>query len=399
MSDSWPDRLRGVASPRDRIRVVSLIGQLGRGGSETQLYLLLKHLDPARFERRVVVFSRSGAGDVDEALEREGIPVDTLPESCRGVVQRLAYLRRTFKRLEPDVIHSWTALNNPHAEIAGRLCGARARFGSLRTTLSSSIMRDKRRFHRWLILYGARLLVVNSETCADELVAAGMPRERIRLLRNCVEANGTDGSDDPPADVSDLGIEPHHRLVGLVANLKRVKNPLFFIEAMARVLPEFPDLRVLLVGQPLPNEPDLPGRIEARVAEHALQDRFILTGFRPDVPALLRRMEICCLTSRDEGMPNVLLEAMAAGRPVVATRVGGIPELIGDGDNGFLIEPGDVRGFAAAASRLLRDPELARRMGAAGRRRALTQHSCAEAAERLAAIYQDALAVGRGSRR
>ena len=386
------------APPRDRIRVVSLIGQLGRGGSETQLYLLLKHLDPARFERRVVVFNRSGDGEVDRALERQGIPVDAVPESCRGIVQRLAYLRRTFQRLEPDVVHSWTANGNPYAEIAGRLCGARARFGSLRTTLGSSIMRDKHRVHRWLILYGARLLVVNSETCVDELVAAGMPRERIRLLRNCVEVHGAGNPDDPITDVSGLGLEPRHRLVGLVANLKSVKNPLFFIDAMARVLPEFPDLRALLVGQPLPNEQDLPGRIEARLAGHALQDRFVLTGFRPDVPALLARMEICCLTSRAEGMPNVLLEAMAAGRPVVATRVGGVQELVDDGDNGFLIEPGDVRGFAAAVSRLLRDPELARRMGAAGRGRALAQHSCAEAAERLAGIYQDALAGGRRSR-
>ncbi len=377
-----------TAPASGRLRVAHLIGQLGRGGSETQLYLLLKHLDASRVENRVIVFNRSQCGEVTEAIEHLGIQVDVAP--ARGVARRMAFLHRTFRRLRPDVVHSWTALNNPYAEIAGRLAGARARFGSLRTTLNSTIMRGKRRLHRWLILHGARLLVVNSETCSAELVADGFAPGRLRLLRNCVEATAGEA-----ADLSELGIEPDHRLVGLVANLRQVKNPLFFIDAMARVLPEFADLRVILVGQPLPSEPHLPGLIRERIASHGLEHRVVLTGFRPDVPALLNRMEICCLTSRSEGTPNVLLEAMAAGRPVVATRVGGVPELVVDGENGFLVEPGDPHGFAAAVARLLRDPELARRMGRAGRDRALRHHSCAVAAQRLEKIYRDALADGR----
>ncbi len=382
----------------DKIRVVCLIGQLGRGGTESQLYLLLRHLDRSRFDCRVIVFNRSGWGEMNQAIERLGIDVDVVPARCRGVPRRMLYVYRALRRLRPDVVHSWTALDNPYAGFVGRLAGVPAHLGSLRTTLSSTIMREKSRLHRWLILNSSRLLVVNSETCVAELVEAGIARERIRLLRNCVDSAGAGGAGAGGAgaganrDVSELGIEPGHRLVGLVANLRRVKNHLFFIDAMARVVPDFPDLKVLLVGQLLPGESDLRGLIEERIASHALQDRFVLTGFRSDVPALMDRMEICCLASNSEGMPNVLLEAMAAGRPVVATRVGGVPELVDDGENGFLVELGDTRGFADAVCRLLREPELARRMGRKGRDRAARRHSCVEAAGELEVIYRDALA-------
>ncbi len=380
-----PRGAAGYAS-QGRIRIVCLIGELGHGGSERQLQLLLEHLDPVRFECRVIVFNRNPQAELIEDLEHLGIRVEIVPPEHRGVARRFVYLYRTLRRLRPHVVHSWTALNNPYAELVGWLVGATGRFGSLRTTLSSSIMRGKSRFHRWLILHGCRRLVVNSRQCAGELAAAGIGGGRVLLLPNCVCLN-----DHEPANVADLGIEPSHRLVGMVGNLKDVKNPLFFVDAMARILPDFPDLRVLLVGQPLASEPDLPRQIEERIDRHSFADRFVLTGFRPDVPALLRRMDVCCLTSRAEGMPNAILEAMAAGRPVVATRVGGVPELVSDGDNGFLIEPGDDRGFAEAVSRLLRQPELARRMGRRGHELARQRHGCEDAVRRLADLYLEAL--------
>ncbi len=386
-------------APSRRLRVVHLIGQLGQGGSEQQLHLVLAHLDPARFDSRVIAFNRSPEGELHRTLEELGVGVEYLPASCRGIARRTIHLTRALRRRRPDVIHSWTAHDNPYAELAGRLAGVPARFGSLRTTLESTLMHEKSALHRWLMLHGSRRLVVNSETCAAELAAAGIGRQRVRLLRNCVEVDGdAQDSGGEAADLAEHGVAPHHRLVGLVANLRRVKNHLFFVDAMARVLPEHSAARVLLVGQPLPSEPELPARIRERIAGHGLADRFILTGFRGDVPALLRRMEVCCLASKSEGMPNVVLEAMAAGRPVVATRVGGVPELVSDGETGLLVELGDTGAFAAAVSRLLADPELARRMGRAGRRRAARRHSCAEAVRRLEEIYRQAL-PSRGGRR
>ncbi len=369
-------------------RIVHLIGQLGLGGSERQLLVLLQHLDRDRFENHLVVFNPSPHGELHQEFEQLGIPVITVPPACRRVSQRLRFLWRTCRRLAPDVIHSWTAHDNPYAGIVGRLAGIRGRFGSLRTTLHSTLMANLPRSYRWLVLHGVAELVVNSETAARELREQGIRPRRIRLLRNCVPAPPADVA---PADLEELGIAAAQRVIGLIGNLRAVKDHLFFVDAMARVLPEVPELRVLLVGQPLPSEPDYPRRIEERIERHGLRGRFVITGFRSDVPALLRRMEICCLSSKSEGMPNVVLEAMAAARPVVATRVGGVPELVEDGDGGILIEPGDVGGFAAAVSRLLAEPELARRMGERGRERARRRHDCAAAALYLGDLYRQAL--------
>lgn len=371
-----------------RVRVVHLIGQLGLGGSERQLLVLLRHLDRERFENHLVVFNPSPYGELHQEFERLGVPVTTVPPECRGVPRRLRFLWRTCRRLAPDVIHSWTAHDNPYAGIAGRLAGVQGRFGSLRTTLHSTLMANLPSSYRWLVLHGVAELVVNSEICARELRELGIGPRRVRLLRNGVPLPT---SEPALADLTELGIEATHRVVGLIGNLRAVKNHLFFVDAMARVLPEVPELRVLLVGQPLPSEPDYPRRIEERIERHGLHGRFVITGFRPDVPELLRRMEICCLTSKSEGMPNAVLEAMAAARPVVATRVGGVPELVEDGDGGYLIEPGDVRGFAGAVSRLLADPARARRMGERGRERARRRHDCADAARRLGNFYLHAL--------
>lgn len=379
---------------RTRLRIVHLIGQIGLGGSERQLLVLLQHLDPERFEHHLVVFNPSPYGEIHRELQELGIPVVTIPPLCRGVPARARFLYRTLRRLAPDIVHSWTAHDNPYAGVVGRLAGVRARLGSLRTqsprkTARSTSMGIRPRIYRWLVLHGVARLVVNSETAARDLRELGLPARRIHLLRNCVPLVPL--TPESRVDLSDLGIEPPDRVIGLVGNLREVKNHLFFVDAMARVLPSHPDVRVLLVGQPLPSEPDYPRRIEERIDHHGLKARFVLTGFRPDVPALLRRMDVCCLTSKSEGMPNVVLEAMAAARPVVATRVGGVPELITDGDNGYLIELGDVQGFADAVRRLLEDPATAIEMGRRGRQRAERDHGCAEAARGLAAIYAEAL--------
>ncbi len=383
-------RRTGVQSRR---RIVHLIGQIGLGGSERQLLLLLQHLDAESFEHHLVVFNPSPYGELHRELGELGVPVIAVPPECRGVPARARFLFRTFRRLAPDVVHSWTAHDNPYAGIVGRLAGVPVRLGSLRTQSPRKTARSKSpgnlpRSYRWLVLNSVGRLVVNSETAARELRQQGLPARRIHLLRNCVPPSPRR---ETAVDLSDLGIEPAHRLVGLIGNLREVKDHLFFVDAMARILPDHTDLRVLLVGQPLPSEPEYPRRIETRIAYHGLQDRFVLTGFRPDVPALLRRLDVCCLTSRSEGMPNVILEAMAAARPVVATRVGGVPELVVDGDNGFLIEPGDAGSFAQAVGRLLDAPETAREMGLRGRRRARRDHGCADAARRLASLYAEAL--------
>lgn len=368
---------------RERIRVVHLINHLGYGGSERQLYLVLEHSDRERFDHRVVVFNPSPERVYDDVLEELGVDVVYLPRGCRGIARRLLWLARELRARRPDVVHSWTVHDNPYAGLAGRWAGAAARWGSLRSSLRSAGLRALSPPLRWAVLRTVDRLVVNSRDLMAEVEEAGLPPDRALYLPNCVR----DPGEVEPADFAELGIPADAPVVGMVGNLRPVKNHPLFVRAMASVMATRPAARAVIVGQPIPGEEDYLAALESEIRRLGLEGRLVLAGFRDDVPGVLGRLSVLCLTSRSEGMPNAVLEAMAAARPVVATRVGGVPELVDDGVHGFLVEPGDEEELATAVGRLLDDPERARVMGRAGRERAVAEFSCAPVARRLERAY------------
>lgn len=365
--------------------MVHLINQLGRGGSERQLCLVLSHFDRRRFVHRVVAFNPSRHAPWNQELEEAGVEVLEMPETCRGAARRLLYLARRLRGFRPHVLHSWTVHDNPYAGVLGRLLGTPVRWGSLRGKFLSEGVRRLSPLYRFLMLRSVDRIVVNCAALAGDLAAAGYPAERVVVLPNCV-VRETEGE---ASDVGELAAEGP--LVGIVANLRQCKDLPTFVRAMGRVLPRHPGARALIVGQPISAEPEVPGEVEAEIERRGLVGRVVVTGFRADVPAILDRLAVFCLTSEREGMPNVVLEAMAAGLPVVATRVGGVPELVREGWNGHLVERGDDEALAGHVDRLLADPELASELGANGRRMASAEHDCGRAAGRLAELYEEAL--------
>lgn len=374
----------------DPVKIIYLIGQLGLGGSERQLYLLLKHLDYERFDVSVVVFNPSPYLVLDQALRELGVQVYPLPERCRGIPRRAWYLFRLFRRLSPQVVHSWTLHDNPYAGVIGYLAGVPLRIGSVRSSLASRSFQRLPDFLQMASLRITPFLVVNSNAIQRDLIARGHRQETIFLIENCVEIPRPGEN-----NVQIAGIEEHQRVVGMVANLRANKNHLMFVDGLSKILPSHADVAGLIVGQPLPSEADYPARIHARIAAHGMEGRIILAGFCADVPRLMERFSVVCLTSDSEGTPNVILEAMAAARPVVATRVGGVPEIVRHGETGLLVEPGDVDGFARAVSTLLESPDLARRMGEAGQDYVARRHRCAEAARALGALYANTRGAAR----
>lgn len=188
--------------------------------------------------------------------------------------------------------------------------------------------------------------------------------------------------------MGDLPVQP---VIGTVGNLRHVKNHAMFIRVIAQLLPEFPDLKGLIVGQSLPSEPGEWDRLQQWISDLNLDAHVMLVGFRDDVTQLMPRFSVFCLTSDTEGTSNAILEAMSASRPVVATRVGGIQDIVQDGISGYLVEPGDVAGFSNAIGRLLSNPVLAESMGSEGRRIVETRFSFSHIVDRLLSTYQDAL--------
>jgi glycosyltransferase involved in cell wall biosynthesis len=380
-----PRTRRGRTKPT----VLVLADALGVGGSERQLFLLLSELSARdAFELHVVAFNRAPGAVLNHALEDSGVSVEMVPAECRSKIQRLRFLRRFVRWLGPDVIHSWIFHTNAYAAIIGSAAGVKGRIGSLRSLLSLAYDEIGRPLSL-VSLFSVPRLLVNSNAIFREVVAAGYPAQRITLLENCVVFDQISPAEPQRAEreLPDLGLAKDDLVVGAIGNLRVEKEHHLLVQAVARLVGRFPRLRAVIVGTPI--TPSVSERLEQEIRKQDLGKHLVLAGFRDDVPALLRRFDVFCITSRSEGSPNVVLEAMAAQCPVVATAVGGILELVEDRVTGLLFPPGDVERLAEAIRTLLEDRTLARRMALAGLK--TVQHrTCESAADRLTELYRAA---------
>ena len=367
-----------------KIHVMYLIGQLGLGGSERQLYTILRASDYTEFEYSVIVFNPSDYVVLDDKLRELRIRVLSIPESKRGILQRSRYLFRLMRTLRPDVIHSWTVHDNPYAGVIGRFAMVPVRLGSLRGSMKLRGFQSLPNWQQWLCIHSVQELVVNAAYLADELFLRGIATEQVKVIRNGVEHAGFQDT----GTRSSVGFPLGKQIITTVGNLRSVKNHLLFIEALALVKKDFLPFQAVIVGQPLPSEPDLPAKLRTRIHELGMEDHIMIMGFREDIPLLLEHSDIFSLMSVMEGTPNVILEAMLARLPVVATRVGGIPDIVQDGITGYLVDSGDAGQFAFRLLELLQNPEKGQRMGSVGREYVLREHSARHIGQEFQKYYQ-----------
>ena len=218
-----------------------------------------------------------------------------------------------------------------------------------------------------------------------------MPEERIRVLPNFLEDSAFDlPSPQKRSELLEcLGFFAEARVVGIVANLTPWKDHLTLLHSFKALAEQFPDW--VLVGF---GEGSERTGIEALVRDLELEHRVSFPGIRGNRPNLHGFFDISTLVSPDEGSPNSLLEAMAAGRPIVATNVGGIPDLVENRVNGILVPPGDPPSLANALRELMRDAETRRQMGELGQRRARERHSQRSVLDELIGFYLEGVGPG-----
>ena len=367
---------RAAAAPA---RVLVLAKGLGRGGAERLLVETARRLDPERFHVEVAYLLPWKDALVPE-LAAAGVPVHGLRGAgLRGMAWPLR-LRRLVRNGRVDLVHTHMPLPAAVARLV--LPGRRPAFVHTEHNLWSR--------YRWATRWANRLTYRRNAAvvAVSEAVAAsiGSTRVPVEVVVHGVElvAPAVDAAARLRAR-SALGLDPDVPVVGTVGNHTAKKDHATLLDAVARLATDVPDVQLVLVGSG-----PLTGELGARAQRLGIAERVHLVGSRPDARELLAALDVFALSSRFEGLPLALLEAMAAGLPVVATTVGGVPEVLTDGVDGLLVEPGDAGALQVALGKLLADPALARQLGARARLRA-ESFDIDRAAERIVGVYETVL--------
>lgn len=334
-------------------RILFLCSTLGVGGRERQLALLLPELQKHGFDPFIATLRHRGPNF--EALQHQGVATCFLRLRSRADVAGIARTYRLW-RLRPDIVFT----SSVDAQVIGHLVAARAR--APHVTVEHGGAGLPRALHRRLLvrLIAPRVerVVAVSSSQLDPLRGLGYRSDRITVIPNGIPAPSPTHS--RAAVRADLGIGEDDVIALLVATLRPEKRAAFFIEALRRAHMDEPRLRGVIVG----GGPELE---RVRKLEAGTPDLVRVLGERTDVPDLIAASDVVCLTSAFEGLPITVLEAMALSRPLVATKVGGIPDAVADGHTGTLVAPQDVEAFAEALVSLAKDPGLRRTMGDAAR--------------------------------
>ena len=373
-------------TPPGKIRVCHVITRFDKGGSAENTFLSCRDLDKKRYEVWLVhgpsLESRMGdaerqATEQNLAAAREaGVHVVCLPALQRSIapkrdLEALWALYRLFRQILPFIVHTHTS----KAGLLGRWAALLARvpvilhsphghvfwgyFGQAATRLFITLERFTARFTQ-------RLVMLTEQEKKDHMKVRIAPEDKFVVIHSGVDFRRFDELPPDPGEIrTSLSLPANAFVIGAVGRLTAIKGHRYLIEAVAALAPRLDNLCCILVG-----DGELRPDLES-LAEHlGIRRRIFFLGWRADVPAIASLFDVFVFPSLNEGMGKALVEAMALGRPVVATAVGGILNLVKDGQNGLLVPPGNAEILAKAIEFLYQDHKLRDRLGQGGRQTA-----------------------------
>ncbi len=357
-------------SPSRPARIVLLLEDLKFGGTQRQALELARGLDRTRFKPELWIMA--GGEDLDPLARSWGIPLARFSSGKKPGPVGLARLWRRLQKTPPDLLLALTALPNIWGRILGRLSGAPLVVGNVRGLLPGV------QFERWLWPLASHILC-NTQSIPPILNNdCKICSSRVTVIPNGVDTDFFRPPRRPPAD------DP---IILSVARMVPEKDHVTLIRAFCLVSRDHPDTQLCLVGDG-PLKPAMEQLAQQIIPSGRVQ---FLPG-RADLRPLLEQASLFALSSRHEAFPNVVLEAMAMGLPVVATKVGGLPELVIPGETGWLAPAGNAPALAAAMSQLLGDPKTRQAMGRAGRERVEQNFSLEAMIRRHEEVFESLLA-------
>ena len=381
-------------------RVAHVITRLCKGGAQENTFHTVRLANRERFSPDLISgHTRGGEGSIEDTVRAAGIEILLEPALVREVAPMrdlltLHHLTRLFREKRYDIVHTHTS----KAGFIGRLAAARARVPIVVHTPHGNVFEGYFSKPVTRLFVGMERHAARKTDRIIELTPGGIEEHLARGIgRRGQYATIFSGIDLTPYDAAircreetrrALGVEPGAFLAGAVGRLEPVKGFKCLVSAARMLAREIPEAHFILAGQG-----SLENELRGQAAD--LGQRFQFLGPREDVPALMAAMDVFVLTSVNEGMGRVLLEAGASGTPAVATRVGGVPDVIEDGTTGILVPPRDPAAVAAAVQDLARNRECREAMGRAARAKVVPAYGLERMVGKIEALY-DALIEEKG---
>ncbi|MFZ2198491.1 MAG: glycosyltransferase family 4 protein [Thermodesulfovibrionales bacterium] len=362
------------------------------GGVGLLLLYLAKGLDKERYDT-VVAFGRGYL--LDEEFFSSGIKVQTIG-TTRGanpvsILKGFFQVYRLIRKEKFDIVHGHTSVGGLIARIAGKLGGAKIVVWSIHGFASHEGQgRLKRNFFRliekFLDMFTDHYIAVSHALVLEGVEGKILKPEKVTVIHNGLDIEAYRKPFDVEAKRKEFGVDDACHIIGTITRMETQKAVHDFISAISIVIPEFPALKVLIAGSgPLEDE------IKEMVARLGLEGNIKLLGWRNDAPEVIAALDIFCQSSLWEGCPMVLLEAMASEKPIIATDVGGVREIVEDKVTGILVPPADPGALAGAISHLLREKDMASDMGRSGRERVEQCFTVGLMLQRYERLYLDLL--------
>jgi glycosyltransferase involved in cell wall biosynthesis len=391
-----------VLGADEPIRVLRVIARLNVGGPSLHVSYLAQGLASRGYTTTLAAGTiAEGEASMAFVAERRGVAIRSIPQLQREVsplhdIGAAVELARLIRNERPHVLHTHTAKAGTVGRIAARLAGSSRPPVVVHTfhghTLSGYFGPRKERAYREIeraLAREAEALIAVSPEVRDELVAIGVaPASRFAVVRLGIElAERMEGAESGDALRASLGIEPGRFTIGWVGRMTAVKRAHDVLRTLQALHDRDVPAALVMVG----DGPDRP-ELEALATELGVADATHFVGFQLDVGPWFHAIDALLLPSRNEGTPVSAIETLAAGRPVVASAVGGVPDVVADGVDGYLVPVGDVEGAAERLALLASDPALRRRMGEAGRDRALSRYGVERLVDDIDRLYRSLLA-------
>lgn len=368
-------------------RVCLVIDNLNIGGSQVDLTDLARGLKKKGYP--VIMCCLRTGGDLVKVAEDEGIRVIILGKRSRYDFSIIFRLADVLRREKIDIVHSSLFTANFFSRVAAHIAHTPVVIAS-----DQSLGFKKGFLRTWidrLLKYWTDIMISDSTAVGKLFIERDhFPQEKVRAIINGIDISAVQGTGWCEPARQELGIPQDAFVVGTVTRFTFEKGLTFFVEAMSSVLAIYPDVCFLIVGDAeLLQEQIYKKKVEKRIADLKLESKIVLPGFRRDVGRMLAAMDVFVSPSIVENFPNTVMEAMAAGLPVIATRVGSITDAVVEGETGLLVPTGNSEALANAIIMLIKDSSLCQNMGEKGRKHAEEKFSRTRVIDEVEAVYKD----------